>query len=123
MNEKDIDALIRKACDDKCRYVMPSDDFFNSIAVRAVQERRLNRFTKIFRISVAAAACVAAGFGVALIMYQPDRLHRPSVVPENIFYSEEEVYVQKRIEASHEQHDELRDEFYKNLPNYSDITR
>lgn len=121
MNDKNIDILIRRACGDRCNYARPADDFFDSIAARALRERRLNRMTRIFRISVAAMVCIVAGSGVAnILMHQSEGSQQPNITPENSFYSEGAMYVEKRIEASCSQHAELRESFDNNFPFYQD---
>ncbi|MBD5345904.1 MAG: hypothetical protein HDR92_02080 [Bacteroides sp.] len=120
MNDNDIDMLIGKACGDRCNSrAMPDGDFFDSIAARALRERRQHRLTRMFRISVAAMICMVAGSGVAYLLRPTDR-SLPAITPENIFYSEGTAYVEERIEASCERHAELRESFDNITPFYSD---
>ena len=120
MNDNDIDMLIGKACGDRCSsHAMPAGDFFDSIATRALRERRLRRLTRMFRISVAAMICMVAGSGVAYLLRPADR-SLPAITPENSFYSEGATYVEERIEASCDRHAELRKSFDNKIPFYSD---
>lgn len=112
MDDKSLDKIISDVYAEKAAADMPSEEFFTSIAMRAMNARRTRRLTRI-RIA-AIATGIAATLGIILL--SENRQTQDAGQPEESFFTESIAQAEERIENIGMTQAALRESFDRQFP-------